>query len=82
MEIELKGGKRRMVADRTGIYVDQAWVGRGKYGREPDHRARGQIYIMRPPFTSGFFFPVFLVAEMRVEVEARADDGLQASRSS
>jgi ribosomal protein L22 len=65
VEIELKGGKRRMVADRTGIYVDQAWVGRGTYGREPDHRARGQINTMRPPFTSGFFFPVFLVAEMR-----------------
>lgn len=55
VEIELKDGKRRVVTDRTGIYVDQAWVGRGTYGREPDHRARGQIYIMRPPYTSEFF---------------------------
>lgn len=54
VEIELKGGKRRVVTDRTGIYVDQAWVGRGKYGREADHRARGQINVMRPPYTSEF----------------------------
>ena len=52
VEIELKNGKRRIVKDRTGIYVDQAWVGRGAYGRESDHRARGQINIMRPPHTS------------------------------
>lgn len=52
VEIELKNGKHKVVHDRTGIYVDQAWVGRGTYGREPDHRARGQIYIMRPPYTS------------------------------
>ena len=49
-----KKGKRRLVKDKTQIYVDQAWVGRGKYGQEPDHRARGQINMMRPPYTSEF----------------------------
>ncbi|MCJ1320663.1 54S ribosomal protein L22, mitochondrial [Xylographa vitiligo] len=48
----LKSGKKRVVEDRTGIYVDQAWVGRGSYGREPDYRARGQVYTLRPPTTS------------------------------
>ncbi|MCJ1285024.1 54S ribosomal protein L22, mitochondrial [Xylographa opegraphella] len=48
----LKNGKKRVVEDRTGIYVDQAWVGRGSYGREPDYRARGQVYTLRPPTTS------------------------------
>ncbi|KAL1627138.1 39S ribosomal protein L22, mitochondrial [Neofusicoccum ribis] len=28
-EIELKDGTRKVVEDRTGMYVDQAWVGRG-----------------------------------------------------
>ncbi|KAI9699800.1 MAG: 54S ribosomal protein L22, mitochondrial [Candelina mexicana] len=52
VEIELKNGKRRLVKDRTGLYVDQAWVGRGTFGRLPDFRARGRINIMRPPRTS------------------------------
>lgn len=46
-----KGG-RRTVTDRTSIYIDESWVGRGKYGSEPDYRARGQVYLMRPPLTS------------------------------
>ncbi|MCJ1437159.1 54S ribosomal protein L22, mitochondrial [Xylographa pallens] len=48
----LKSGRKRVVEDRTGIYVDQAWVGRGSYGRAPDYRARGQVYTLRPPTTS------------------------------
>ncbi|KAK5154989.1 mitochondrial large ribosomal subunit [Cryomyces antarcticus] len=52
IQIELKDGKRRTVEDPTGIYVDQAWVGRGEYGIAYDYRARGQVNTMRPPFTS------------------------------
>ncbi|MCJ1293810.1 54S ribosomal protein L22, mitochondrial [Xylographa carneopallida] len=48
----LKNGRKRVVEDRTGIYIDQAWVGRGSYGKEPDYRARGQVYTLRPPTTS------------------------------
>ena len=47
-----KNGKKRLVKDKTEIYVDQAWVGRGTYGRQADYRARGQVYSMRPPTTS------------------------------
>lgn len=50
--VDDRKGRRRAVTDRTSIYVDEAWVGRGKYGSEPDYRARGQIYLMRPPLTS------------------------------
>ena len=58
--VEDKKGKRRFVSDKTNMYVDQAWVGRGPYGTELDHRARGQINVMRNPSTSksapSFFF--------------------------
>ena len=47
-----KKGKRRLVKDKTDMYVDQAWVGRGSYGQMPDYRARGQVNTMRPPYTS------------------------------
>jgi ribosomal protein L22 len=52
IEIQLKDGKRHTVSDTSKIYVDQAWVGRGPYGKSPDYRARGQMYIMETPWTS------------------------------
>lgn len=52
VEIQLKDGKRYRVTDRSNIYIDQAWVGRGPYGRLPDYRARGRMFIMRTPWTS------------------------------
>ncbi|KAL8895768.1 MAG: hypothetical protein Q9207_008022, partial [Kuettlingeria erythrocarpa] len=52
MVVEDKKGKRRYVADKTSMYVDEAWVGRGKYGRDYDFRARGRTNILRPPTTS------------------------------
>lgn len=51
IEIHLKDGKRHVVKDPSRIYVDQAWVGRGPFGRLPDFRARGRVYLLRPPFT-------------------------------
>ena len=51
-KIQTKDGKRIKVDDPTTMYVDQAWVGRGLYATTPDHRARGQIYIMKNPTTS------------------------------
>lgn len=47
-----KNGRKRFVRDKTQIYVDQVWVGRGTPGREPDYRARGQMNIMTNPKTS------------------------------
>jgi len=52
VEIELKDGKRKLVKDRTGIYIDQAWVGRGMYTTSPEYRARGRVNMLRHPFTS------------------------------
>jgi ribosomal protein L22 len=52
VQVQTKDGKRIMVEDPTRLYVDQAWVGKGLYGRTPDHRARGQINIMKNPTTS------------------------------
>lgn len=49
--IVLKNGRRHTITDPTALYIDQAWVNRGPFGREPDFRARGQINIMRPPHT-------------------------------
>ncbi|KAL2370996.1 mitochondrial large ribosomal subunit [Blastomyces gilchristii SLH14081] len=50
--IRLKTGQRKTITDRTAIYIAQAWVGRGTFGRELDYRARGNVNIMRPPYTS------------------------------
>ena len=59
--VEDKKGKRRTVTDSSSIYVDQAWVGRGKYGREPECRARGRTNLLRPPYTrKSFSMPLFL----------------------
>jgi ribosomal protein L22 len=60
VQIRLRDGKKKVIADRTQLFIDQAWVGRGPYGREPDYRARGQIYIMRPPKTSTSFYQLIL----------------------
>lgn len=36
------------------MYISEAWVGRGTYEREANHRARGRIDMMRPPYTCEF----------------------------
>jgi ribosomal protein L22 len=50
--IQLKDGKRKKIEDRTGIYIDQAWVGRGSYTYAPDYRGRGRVNRLRCPWTS------------------------------
>ncbi|KAK5115307.1 hypothetical protein LTR62_001507 [Meristemomyces frigidus] len=52
LQIQLKDGKRHLVADASKIYIDQAWVGRGPFGQLPDYRARGRVYVMQTPWTS------------------------------
>lgn len=52
VEIQLKDGKRRTVTDMTNMYIDQAWIGRGPYGKAPDYRAKGKVNIMYTPWTS------------------------------
>lgn len=50
--VEDKKGKKRVVTDRTAIYVDQAWVGRGACGFGIEYRARGNSNRLRLPYTS------------------------------
>ena len=52
LTIEDKNGKRRVITDRSAMYVDEAWVGRGTYGTGYDYRARGQTNRLRLPYTS------------------------------
>lgn len=52
VEIELKDGRRRHIDDRTKMYIDQAWVGRGPYEMELELRARGKTNVLRKPWTS------------------------------
>ncbi|KAL4808772.1 ribosomal protein L22/L17 [Aspergillus unguis] len=47
-----KTGERKVITDPTSIYIAQAWVNRGPYGVDYDHRARGVINLLRPPHTS------------------------------
>ena len=51
VQIKTKDGKRLKVDDPSRLYIEQAWVGKGDYGSSPDHRARGQINIMKNPTT-------------------------------
>ncbi|KAJ5753929.1 uncharacterized protein N7511_008082 [Penicillium nucicola] len=51
LTVILKSGERKKIEKPTDIYIQEAWVNRGPYGREMDHRARGQINMMRPPTT-------------------------------
>lgn len=55
VRIETKDGKRVKVVDPTTIYVSQAWCGKGLYGKTQDHRARGQINIMKNRTTSKYY---------------------------
>ena len=58
--VEDKKGKKRVVTDRTAMYVDEAWVGRGQYRRALEARARGQSNRLMLPYTSMSYQPIFL----------------------
>lgn len=52
VEIQTKEGKRLKIEDRTRLYIDQAWVGKGLHGKSSDFRARGSVYVMKNRTTS------------------------------
>ena len=69
-----KTNKKSCAPSETDIYIAQAWVNRGQYGREPDFRARGRVYTMHLPHTG---ISVLLKEEKtrmreRAEKEAKA----------
>ncbi|KAL1867959.1 39S ribosomal protein L22, mitochondrial [Paecilomyces lecythidis] len=49
--VTLKSGERKVIKEPTDIYIAQAWVNRGPFGVDYDHRARGNINLLRPPHT-------------------------------
>ena len=57
--VEDKKGKKRVVTDRTAMYVDEAWVGRGEYGFGTDYRARGTANRLMLPYTSESIIPAW-----------------------
>ncbi|KAJ0416611.1 ribosomal protein L22/L17 [Aspergillus carlsbadensis] len=52
IKITLKDGEHKTIKDPTSIYISQAWVNRGPFGSDYDHRARGVINRLRLPHTS------------------------------
>jgi ribosomal protein L22 len=58
IQIKTKDGKRVKVRDPTTLYVDQAWCGKGLFGRTPDYRARGNVHMMKNRTTSRFFLAI------------------------
>ncbi|TQB69367.1 54S ribosomal protein L22, mitochondrial [Monascus purpureus] len=50
--ITLSNGERKKITNPTSIYIAQAWVNRGPYERRIQHRARGSVHTLRPPWTS------------------------------
>ncbi|KAL9628151.1 MAG: hypothetical protein Q9164_007378, partial [Protoblastenia rupestris] len=47
-----KSGKKRIITDKSDMYVDEAWVGRGAYEFGTDFRARGRAFRLHLPYTS------------------------------
>jgi len=47
-----KNGRKRVVKDKTEMYIDQAWVGRGAYEYKLEFRARGRTNRIATPYTS------------------------------
>ena len=58
--VQDKKGRKRLVADPTQMYVDQAWVGRGSYTNSPSFRAKGKVDILRHPTTSKSSLALYL----------------------
>lgn len=54
VQIATKVKKSVRIDDPTRLYVDQAWVGKGLYGKSLDSRARGRVYLLKNPTTSKF----------------------------
>ncbi|ETI24783.1 hypothetical protein G647_04153 [Cladophialophora carrionii CBS 160.54] len=70
----LKTYKKGEAPDPTDIYIAQAWTNRGPYGQEPDYRARGRMYVMRPPHTG----LTVLLKEEKTRTRERAEKQAKA----
>lgn len=52
VSIQTKDGKRLKIEDRTRLYIDQAWVGKGDYTKSAEFRARGKVNMLKHPTAS------------------------------
>lgn len=59
-KIRTKDRKVLKVNDPTRLYIDQAWVGKGLWGKSLDSRARGKVYILKNPTTSKCSLTIFI----------------------
>jgi len=50
-EYATKAKRPGVGSHETDMYIAQAWVNRGPYGKEMEPRARGRVNILRPPHT-------------------------------
>ena len=50
--VEDRDGKKRVITDKSAMYVDEAWIGRGKYKLGRDYRAFGRSNTLFLPSTS------------------------------
>ena len=69
--VEDKKGKKRVVTDRTAMYVDEAWVGRGSYGFGVEFRAKGKVNRLNLPTTSKSNLPTFLALALVIRCFGR-----------
>lgn len=60
VQIQTKDGKRLKIEDRTRLYVDQAWVGKGNFEVTIDYRARHQKFFMKNPTAGKILLPWIL----------------------
>jgi ribosomal protein L22 len=60
----------------TDIYIAQAWINRGKYGRVPEYRAKGSMNILRPPYTG----LTVLLKEEKTRTRERTEKEVKAIR--
>jgi len=56
LQIKTKDGKRVKVTDPTTLYVSQAWCGKGLYGKTPNFKARGQVFMDMNRTTSKYLY--------------------------
>jgi ribosomal protein L22 len=54
IKIQLKTGKWKEITDRTGLYIDQAWVEKGKKDTTLEYRARGTTNRLIHRYASKF----------------------------
>lgn len=70
IEIRLKDGTKKMITDRTAIYIEQAMVQRGSYELQAEIRARGKTNFLRKPYSGELLFLCVLLNDMLIRISS------------